>query len=182
MSKTGHADHAPVAGLKDITQYSAYLGFSPPRTTFSVPISIDMPAQMASVAEDYVQDTLLITLFAAFLYAGSSQVPLSTPRVLPTAAQLCFLPGKSGHAHPIYVCSRATLISLADCKNPTHSTWSPIAFLAGIEAAACSTCPPPAKHPHLGGGLSHGDPRRAPGAEFCALVHGTLAFVHACCA
>ena len=67
MSKTAYADHAPVAGLKDITQYSAYLGFSPPRTTFSVPISIDLPAQMASVAEGYVQDTLLITLFAAFL-------------------------------------------------------------------------------------------------------------------
>ena len=110
--------------------------------------------------------TPVLSPFLPRSYAGSSQVPLSTPRVLPTAAQLFFLPEKSGHAHPIYVCSRATLISLADCKNPTHSTWSPIAFLAGIEAAACSTCPPPAKHPHLGGGLSHGDPRRAPGAEF----------------
>ena len=105
MSKTAQdAVHASVAGLKDIALYSAYLGFSPPGTTFSVPISIDMPAQMASVAEDYVQDTLLITLFAAFLcrlipgatfdptspaYRGPVVLPARKKR--PRASHLCVL-------------------------------------------------------------------------------------------
>ena len=76
--------------------------------------------------------------------------------------------------------SVSPLISLPVCKNSSHSP-SPFPCLSPRHRGGIgATCPPPANISRLGRILSHGDPKRAPGAEFCALLHDALACVHAC--
>jgi hypothetical protein len=90
------------------------------------------------------------------------------------------LPCKAGPAHPTCTLSVSPLISLPVCKNSSHSP-SPFPCLSRRHRGGIgATCPPPANISRLGRILSHGDPKRAPGAEFCALLHDALACVHAC--
>ena len=96
------------------------------------------------------------------------------------AAHVLFPPCKPGPAHPICTLSVPPLISLPVCKNSSHSP-SPFPCLSRRHRGGIgATCPPPANISRLGRILSHGDPKRAPGAEFCALLHDALACVHAC--
>ena len=96
------------------------------------------------------------------------------------AAHVLFPPCKPGPAHPICTLSVPPLISLPVCKNSSHSP-SPFPCLSRRHRGGIgATCPPPANISRLGRILSHGDPKRAPGAEFCASLHGALGVVHAC--
>ena len=96
------------------------------------------------------------------------------------AAHVLFPPCKPSPAHPICTLSVPPLISLPVCKNSSHSP-SPFPCLSRRHRGGIgATCPPPANISRLGRILSHGDPKRAPGAEFCVLLHDALACVHAC--
>ena len=117
---------------------------------------------------------------APFARQCARGVPLWPSMTALGAAHVLFPPCKPGPAHPICTLSVPPLISLPVCKNSSHSP-SPFPCLSRRHRGGIgATCPPPANISRLGRILSHGDPKRAPGAEFCAILHDALACVHAC--
>ena len=83
---------------------------------------------------------------------------------------------RAPHVHPLGI-----LPHIPACLQEFFSlTLSlPLPLSQVLSAPSCAG-PPPAKISRLGGVLTHRGPKRAPGAEFCASLHGALGVVHAC--
>jgi hypothetical protein len=160
----------------EIFEQHELVDLPPARTSFSDTVSIGLPrrptVQVRSEARNHHPCPLCPSVRPRRPALALHDRARRGPCALPTLQTRPRAP----HVHPLGI-----LPHIPACLQEFFSlTLSlPLPLSQVLSAPSCAG-PPPAKISRLGGVLTHWDPERAPGAEFCASLHGALGCVHAC--